>query len=566
VSFSSLSTLSVTLGLLGLAGGLYLLQRLRVRHQEIDVVTTLFWREAVEETRARVLVRRFRHPLAYLLVLAIASLLWLAFAAPERGVQAGREYVCLLDTSAGMGHGNRLEAARERLFEVASELPTAHRRVLLCGGSVRTALAPGEETVLLEERLEGIEAQAAVSSVQLEIERLATAGTGEMTILVFGGELLDEERLALLPVGFEVQRVDIGDVGTAGNSGITALGISLASSGVWDTVDVLVELSGDDLEQSGTLGVRLDGKNSALVAEPVRSGERQRIFIFRDVPARGQRLEVSLSGGDSLVLDDRATILLPDRPILRVGLSPGLEGSLRPALDADPAVEVVDSGATLFLVHGQEATPDGVPALRFVPASEQTESFLVTFDGDREAEEVLLEVVGSLGLDEIDTTGLAEGAARPITIGARSGEVREIAVWDELRGDDYDFVDSRSFPLFIARCCRWLVATDELRSWAVAGEAIDERVAFIDSGAVTLDPVGAPFTPPRAGEYTDGDGAELSVALLAPEATAAPPKGGLADPTAGIGGDPVDPVTWLLALAGALLLVEWILVRKGRMP
>jgi len=80
MSFTTLSPLSIALGLVGLAGVLYLLQRLRVRHREIDVVTTLFWREALQETRARVLVRRFRHPLAYAFVLAIAALLWLAFA------------------------------------------------------------------------------------------------------------------------------------------------------------------------------------------------------------------------------------------------------------------------------------------------------------------------------------------------------------------------------------------------------------------------------------------------------------------------------------------------------
>ena len=38
-------------GLVGLAGGLYALQRLRVRHREQVVVTTLFWREEIEEQR-----------------------------------------------------------------------------------------------------------------------------------------------------------------------------------------------------------------------------------------------------------------------------------------------------------------------------------------------------------------------------------------------------------------------------------------------------------------------------------------------------------------------------------
>ena len=58
MSFANLSGLGVVLGVAGLAGALFLLQRLRVRYQPKRVVTTLFWKEALEEARARVLVRR----------------------------------------------------------------------------------------------------------------------------------------------------------------------------------------------------------------------------------------------------------------------------------------------------------------------------------------------------------------------------------------------------------------------------------------------------------------------------------------------------------------------------
>ena len=83
-----------------------------------------------------------------------------------------------------------------------------------------------------------------------------------------------------------------------------------------------------------------------------------------------------------------------------------------------------------------------------------------------------------------------------------TGASRGIAVWEELLGSGFDFVDSRSFPLFVARSLRWLVATEELRPWSVAGEPVSERLAFQDSGGTRLDPVGAPFTPARAGDYT----------------------------------------------------------------
>jgi len=472
-----------------------------------------------------------------------------------------------------MGHGTRFDEARARLLEVADELPAEHREVLACGAAVRAVLAPGEELLLLEARLEGVAPEAAPASLMSAIEELAETRARATSVLVFGDAPLEAERLALLPDGFVVERVEVGDPDgpREENRGITALGVSPASSGAWDTVDVLVELAGDELAARGEVAIRLDGEAAALTAEELRSEERGRVFVFRDVPARGQRFLVSLLGEDTLALDDSAEILLPDRPLLRVGLSPSLPEPVRSVLDADPAVVVVPAGsepaggADVYLARSDEPVPDGVPVLRFVPATSQVESFLVTYPGEREADDVILEVVGELGLAEIDSTGLAEAAARPIVLGVCSGAARQIAVWEELLGSGFDFVDSRSFPLFMARSLRWLVGAEQLRPWSVAGEPVAERLVFLDSRGTRLDPVGAPFTPPAAGDYT-GETGVFVAALLSPEATGSRALPGNADPTADVSGGAFDPVTWLLLLAGALLVLEWYLVRTGRMP
>ena len=96
MSFQNLSIPAIVGGLAVIAAGLFLLQRLRVRHRPHEVVTTLFWREALEEARARVLVRRFRHPLAYLLLLLIAGLLWIGFAEPSFSAGADEDHVLLV--------------------------------------------------------------------------------------------------------------------------------------------------------------------------------------------------------------------------------------------------------------------------------------------------------------------------------------------------------------------------------------------------------------------------------------------------------------------------------------
>ena len=47
MSFALLSTFAVLLGILLLAIGLWLAQRLRVQHREVEVLSTLFWQSAL---------------------------------------------------------------------------------------------------------------------------------------------------------------------------------------------------------------------------------------------------------------------------------------------------------------------------------------------------------------------------------------------------------------------------------------------------------------------------------------------------------------------------------------
>ena len=569
MNLTLLSSFAAGLGLVALAAGLYALQRLRVRHREVDVVTTLFWHEAVHETRARVLVQRFRHPWAYLLVLAICSALWLAVAAPERVRVIEREHVCLLDTSAGMARAGALDAAKTSLLETVEGLPRDARRVIACGGVAHTLLLPGEESLLLEERLTGIAAQAAPSSIERQLESLARSNTTPLLVMLFGGSAPDPALLAILGDDVEVEHIELAEVARADdNRGVTALGVAPATSGAWDAVDVFVEVRGRGLAGEPTIGITLDGQALGMEAQRESTAAGIWGFLFRDVSAAGGLFEVRLSGDDALALDDHAAIVLPDRPRLRVGLDAGLDATLGDALEADPAVELVDLASAEIVILRGAASSAGRPALRFVPAADQREAFLVTYDGNtlRTPDDVLAEAVGSLGLSEIDTTGLAQAADQPIALGVRPGVEREVAVWQELTGEGFDFRDTRAFPLFIARSLRWLSASEELVPWAAVGEGMNGRARFQDLNGAALDPVGVAFTPPIAGEYKSASGALVHAALLSPATTVLASAVPGEDRKLEVTGAPIDLVAWLLLLALAALFGEWVLVRTGRMP
>jgi hypothetical protein len=207
LSFTNLSPFVVLTGLAGLAGVLFLLQRLRVRHRELQVVTTLFWKQAVQETRARVFVQRFRHPWAFLLVLLIASLLWLGLAGVRLAPDGRREVVFLLDTSAGMAWGDRFEQATRALMREAARVPGDQLRVIACGGGARTLMLPGESTLLLHERLRDLRPQPSPAGIEAELRGLSPRADLEVRVLIFGDAPVSAESLALLDESISVRRV-----------------------------------------------------------------------------------------------------------------------------------------------------------------------------------------------------------------------------------------------------------------------------------------------------------------------------------------------------------------------
>ena len=138
MSFGLLPVGMVLAGIVALAIGLWFAQRLRVRHREVEVVTTIFWQAALEETRARVFVRRFRHWRAYALLLLIASLMWLLIGGPQTFSMSGTRHVIMLDwrDHDTTTRQNDLETA----IALADSLPTSDREIVAVGSQMQTLL------------------------------------------------------------------------------------------------------------------------------------------------------------------------------------------------------------------------------------------------------------------------------------------------------------------------------------------------------------------------------------------------------------------------------------------
>jgi len=570
VNFLNLSAGLVGLGVLALAGGLFLLQQLRVRQREVDVVTTLFWRQALEESRARVLRQRFRHPWAYLLLLAIASLLWLAVAGLMQDRSGTRPRWLLLDASAGMNRPGRFEAAKESLLADVAALPAAERQVFWCGETVERLLAPGEETPLLRARLERRRPQAAPA----RLESWLSSWTSEMgagpEIRVYGDGPLRPAWLGSLPAEVSLLRRTDLPAAPAESRGILAAGIGESASGQWDQVDVTVAVGGLGVAEDALLAelsAQLGGEPWPASYTRMPSGDPAVLLLrFSGIPARGQDFQVKLgaieessagvSATGDLEIDDHATLALPSRRPLRVAIAPALASLFQPLLEADPSLILTAENPGLQIRRTQDPADDSLPSL-VITADDGGALFRLRHDGGADADAVLEQGYRALGLGSIDALGLATALHRPVSVDAEVGSPPQLQLSAPLLLPEAGFTASRAFPLLITRGLRWLHQEQELLPYAAAGRPLPGESTRL---------LGAPRVVGAVGDLDFGSVQPLHVSLYDPGLTMPQRTAAAADPSPTVAGRGLALWTWAALVALLLLVAEGFLFQRGRLP
>jgi hypothetical protein len=581
MNFATFSWPWVVGGLAALAAGLYVLQILRIRYREVTVVSTLLWRKAMQEAPVRKFWQHFRHPWAYLLILAICATIWLALAEPQpERDEDGSFHVLVLDGSAGMAAAGRYQQALAALMDQVDALPSRQRQVLWSGADTRTLLNPGEDVLLLERRLENLLPQAAPANVERLLGELSVTRRGQQNteVLLFGAAPVRPAVLAALPEHLRVRRAyEVTPL--TNNAGITALGAADAQSGAWDRVDVFLQVqsAAGAAVAAADLVIELDGAPLSVALQPAPGGENNggnKGWLLADLPAQGGLLTVQLTREDELALDNTASLRLPSKPYIDVQLSASLDPLLRAVLGADPAVRLTAGDASLVIRRQGEDIGATLPALEFVGAGAQPQAFLLTYPEAFDTEAYFTDAVRAIGLTQIDAMALADVADRPIEVSMQAGSQWKLSLWQELLTEDFNFTRSRAFPLFIANAVRWLAGIPAAYPYAAAGrpllaDAPERSVHVVDAQGRPIDPLGVAFVPEQAGELTLDAGARpLAVSLLDPATTAGGEVSAL-EVAAGAAAGGVSGHHWvtvLLLLALMLIGLEWYGYRKGRMP
>ncbi len=529
-------------GVAALAIGLYLLQRLRVRFRQVDIVTTLFWRQAQEENRTRVLTQRFRHLWVYLFLLAIATMLWFAAGALDWQKEGQRDYLLVLDGSLAMTEADAWQVAVEEVHTDAAALPHHQRQVWLAQSPPLLLLQKGEHERLLQERLSSRTASRQRSELNSLLHRFSAdpLRRNPTQVRVYGSARLSEESAALLPIDLElVYRSPWRHL--AHNRGVLHAGWTETASGQWDRVDFSatiygapdpwqITLAGTPVEQTPTSIPNTDGSTT---------------LCFRDLLANGAELALQLPGDDGLAADNSFTCTLPRRQSIGVHLASELPARIATLIDADPSLNRVEPGQAEVVIRTNLSPPSTLPQLVFTDA-DTSHAFQVQSASFADAEQLLAAAVPALGIHQIDGLALAESLDREVSLGAKAEGTTQIQLWQALLHPEHGFVHSQSFPQFLSQAVRWL------------GTPI---TAHVNKNGVGLQATAAHRTSSAQQTATLASALDANATL---QLGHAPPLREAIDPLSEERGWPLW--NWLILLAFALLLLEWAWFQQGRLP
>ena len=513
-----------------LAGALAALQYLRTRPRRTRVVTALFWQQAAEETRARSLFGRFRHPRTYLLLLAASLLVLLALAAPVILSENAPHRVIALEAGLEMGAADgRFENALALLRAETRSVGEERVAVITADPQPRVLKHFDESLPTLEGRLAALKpADAPVPrDVLLESAKALLAGreNGELVLITAQPAALDDDRIRVLAAGEN----------TGNAFPLSAVFIPDPADPTRGEFRCRIGFTGTQSSQV-TVAITRDASRLFTQTLALEPGGTQEL-VLSDLAADGSLLNIALESGDTIPGDNLLDFPLPDRRPIRLVAAPGF--GMPAALEA-----VVRS-----LPEVSSNSSEGAGAIRIGPVGSEAE-IRIHPAGDG-GEELPVRASGHAlvaGLEFEDALCRAPGVAIPRTPG--------------------------DLPLLMAGDAPLAILDPASGRLTVADSLLDGQASVVRRGGYLVfwatlfrHLAGWQDTPPslppaEAARWTDADSAPVVMKagfgnlLPAPAGTAAAPgESAAARP----------PLwRWLLIAALALMLAEAVLHLRGK--
>ena len=569
----------------------------------------MFWVHAVEKSRARSILERFRHPGTYALLLLICALLSVALGEPRRAADASDRVwkVIIVDAGAAMqapaadtGRSCLEQAVHRAQDEIGRLSARDHVAVIMANPWPRLVHHFDDSRPLASKRLAGMQAAESPAAVDAAVRLagsllygrpnpqvvLVTNRTGasafppETPVRVVQVPTRAENE-AILSAAFEPDRAN------------PLRGRLVVRVGFWGARPREVTL---EVKRAG--GAPLLNETRTIAPGTTLD------FVVAGLPADGDAVFIRLLPEDAVPADNRTTVRLPLRSPVRVGLVAydaatassgpgGVPMALLTALETDPAIRFVGEGEerdvdvlagiprqvaerpSVVVVRSGPVVADGEPIVP-VRGSSLTEG--LDFEGGLSGNGVSLKPAAESTASRPDGRGIGEAGMTALLLAGDAVVAAASGSWatgspntfaTEARGKAPASSQAGAACLFLSTA---LLADDSTANRRAAFSVFVARavraLAGWEDGPVVLPPTRAledPLWPERFGLAISPavmPGSREESALQDGETSVAPSSAAASPPWRLV----LEPFEVLLLGAMVLFLVEAMLHTRGRIP
>ncbi len=581
MNFINLSPLAVVAGLFALAGLLYALQQLRARFLETDVETLIFWKAVIEDSPVKVLREKFKHLWAYLFILLICALIWLAIAGPDVARDKGKTFsVLLMDNSVAMESEENFQQALSTLRSDLNQFESEGRQVIICGSYCRTLLNPGEDSVLLDERLKSIVYEPTASSIDSQLSLLAamTRSEEQTNVLLYSAKPVNQFLTERFPESFTVKQQSFDKKAINDNVAIASLGTSYSESGDHKSVDILFKVVSNSNEAVSLDDVELLLNGQLTTGLNVEPDSEKDTYRIKNLNTDGQLLTIRLKKEDDLSMDNEASIRLPGSKTVNVALSNVTNPFINTMVSILPEIKRVDGNPDILIRKINTSsdlmiTPK-VPSIDIMAEDIQQQSIIIGYPDEEVLNSKIKPFVESLDLDRIhkDDTTLSH-----IDVSYKSSERWTLQIKESLLSDKHYFVQLQEFPIFFAQMIAWFAGDEAWYPYVAVGKPIPnaglaQHDLFMNEKNKVIETMGAPFIPLTKGNIQRKDNQSSLYAFYPTQAVLDVKRSNQSTQqleksySNTDAGRPVSVLKWLLILILVLVGLEWYFFQTRRIP
>lgn len=544
MSFVNFPMWLVVTGVFSLIALLYALQHLKAQPVVLRVASVQLWQEALQHASANKFWQRFRHWLGFLLAALIALLLWLAISGIRFTDSTKPLHVYYLDTSVAMQAGDNMADAKAALVARLPSSSSANRELWIGDAVPAKILSADSSNAALTASLNTIQVSSHLPAFSEWLERVPTLYAGQPVVVHYFGSELNN---ITAPDGIAVHKDFISEAISA-NAGISAIGQQRFMIDNEQVSRVTFTLQSTVEKQFQPEDVTVLLNDSPVDTDRIIALQDNQ-FAISGIPLtdQPQRLTVSLNEGDGFLADNSATLMLPEKSQIFVALQVGLPDWVTHFVDANPQLAIEPERASVSICVNRDETCPASGATLYADDTSNTVTFYTPVPAEQ---------------SRLQKTWQANDWGNPAynmpSMQVLNAETKSVSMPLTYLGQLIE--QQQADPLLLlSMTINWLTDLPVAPAYLAVGEA----APVLPGDALSQSNAINPF-PLTISQFKEGDAvamASLQSSVITRQVASA------RDAYGSVEADTGSDVPWLTIIiltALGLLIVEWLMIQRGR--